>query len=461
MPDGPNPSEAGKPRKPRQTRSKAPTARKSVARSSSSRATAKRSSTTRAASPRASASRTTKPRTTASRASTSRSAQSTVQAAAPTAPPTAQSQPLRQADAKSRAPVTSAGYALAVGVICFALWTLFDARQLFNSANASPLGARRSASMTFLRPIMRFEDFFGIDRFVDGGNRALGRNGTPTLKNPGGSPTPPVTSTTVPASTTTTTPPQITAALPPIPPHITATAPNRTPVGVAKTRPRVSGPPPLVQPTAKRPLVILDVGDSIGEDLGYGLDEVIGSSRLVRLELAAQESTGLVDEDYFNWPAHLAADIQAYHPRLVVVMLGANDWNGLLQNGVGYQAGSAPWRRVYAQRVAQMMSEATSSGARVLWVGMPIMQSPSFSADMEVVNAIFEKEAALHPGVVYVPTWRLFSTRSGHFLTYISGPQGLVQVRASDGIHIALPGGGEYIGSYVVSEIEHHFHVRI
>jgi uncharacterized protein len=345
--------------------------------------------------------------------------------------------------------------------MCFALWMLFDARQLFNSANASPLGARRSAAMTFLRPFMRIEDFFGIDRFVDGGNRALGRNGTPTLKHPGGNTTPPSTSTTLPASTTTTIPPYVSSAFPAIPAHITLTAPNRSHVHSSTTPPRIAGPPPLAQPTPAHPLVILDVGDSIGEDLGYGLDNVLGSSPRVRLVLAAQESTGLVDEDYYNWPAHLEADIHAYHPRLVVVMLGANDWNGLLQNGVGYPAGSAQWRRIYSERVAQMMSEATSAGARVVWVGMPIMQSPSFSAAMEVVNAIFEQQAARHPGVVFVPTWRLFSTRSGHFLTYISSAQGLVQVRASDGVHIALPGGGEYVGSYVVSQIERSFRIRI
>ena len=225
--------------------------------------------------------------------------------------------------------------------------------------------------------------------------------------------------------------------------------------------PPVTGPPPLAQPTPTRPLVILDVGDSIGEDLGYGLDNVIGTSPLVRLVLAAQESTGLVDPEYYNWPAHLVADLQQYHPKLVVVMLGANDWNGLLQGNVGYVAGSAPWRRIYAQRVAQMMSEATSAGAHVVWVGMPIMEDPVFSADMEVVDAIFEEQAARHPGVSYVSTWRLFSSASGHYLTYISGPQGLVQVRASDGVHIALPGGGEYVASYVVSQIEARLHIKI
>ncbi len=347
-------------------------------------------------------------------------------------------------------------------MICFALWMFFDARQLFQSANASPLGERRSVAMAVLRPVMRIEQVFGFDRVVDGANRALGRVGPPTTARKHTTPKRTVTATTLPPSTTTTIPVHNASALPPIPPHITSFAPNHAGVPAPHHIPPPSlGPPPLVQPTPSRPLVILDVGDSIGEDLGYGLDNVVGTSPRVRLVMAAKESSGLVDEAYYNWPAHLAADLNAYHPRLVVVMLGANDWNGLLQGSAGFPAGSAPWRRIYAERVAQMMSEATSAGAHVVWVGMPIMEDPAFSAAMAVVNSIFQAQAARHPGVVYVPTWRLFSTSSGHYLTYAPTSAGLVQVRASDGVHIALPAGGEYVASYVVAQIESRFHIRI
>ena len=41
--------------------------------------------------------------------------------------------------------------------------------------------------------------------------------------------------------------------------------------------------PPLRQPTAAKPLTILDIGDSLGEDLGLGLGYTMGTNRLVRI----------------------------------------------------------------------------------------------------------------------------------------------------------------------------------
>ena len=87
------------------------------------------------------------------------------------------------------------GQILGVGLICFGAWTLLDARQLLNSAVGSPLGVRRSVAMSILRPIARVTEAFGLDRLVNGGNRALGR-GTLT---PGANPNPSVRLAAAPA----------------------------------------------------------------------------------------------------------------------------------------------------------------------------------------------------------------------------------------------------------------------
>ncbi len=48
-----------------------------------------------------------------------------------------------------------AGKVLAVGLICFFVWLMLDARQLYNSALGSPIGVRRSVAISILRPIAR------------------------------------------------------------------------------------------------------------------------------------------------------------------------------------------------------------------------------------------------------------------------------------------------------------------
>jgi len=87
---------------------------------------------------------------------------------------------------------------LAAGLICFALWTFFDARQLYQGALNSPIGLRRSVAMTILRPIARVEEALSLDRLVDGLDRLVGKTGTPGGSAFAASPLPPATSTNVP-----------------------------------------------------------------------------------------------------------------------------------------------------------------------------------------------------------------------------------------------------------------------
>ena len=56
--------------------------------------------------------------------------------------------------------------------------------------------------------------------------------------------------------------------------------------------------PGLRQPTAARPLTILDVGDSLGEDLGLGLGYTLGTNPLVHLVQAGYGSSGIDRPDY-------------------------------------------------------------------------------------------------------------------------------------------------------------------
>ena len=109
------------------------------------------------------------------------------------------------------------------------------------------------------------------------------------------------------------------------------------------------GPPALKSPTVAKPMTILEVGDSIGEDLGFGLADEIGSDPRVHVLQNAVGDTGLSNLAYFDWPATLAQQLREYHPKLVVVMLGGNDWQGFaLPNGevayTGTSSGSASTR---------------------------------------------------------------------------------------------------------------------
>jgi lysophospholipase L1-like esterase len=342
----------------------------------------------------------------------------------------------------------SAGRVLGVGLLCFALWLLLDARQLYESAQASPLGVRRSVAMSLLRPVAAVSGALGLTSLVSVADQALGRHGTIGGSVEGGVPLaglgPPAYPTPLRAGAH---------------PHwgVRAVAPARETVAP----PLAVGPAPLSQPSPAHPLEILVVGDSLGEDLGLGLADVFAGDPDVRVLEDAVGDTGLARPDYYDWPAELAAELRSDRPGAVVVMLGGNDVQNFYAGGEYVAFGTPLWHAVYAARVAEMMTEATAAGAHVLWVGMPVMADPGFSADMRVLNAVYRSEAARVPGVTYFSSWAVLSAPGGRYSAYLPDSSGEeVLVRDPDGVHLAQ-GGYDRLAAALVATMAKAWGVRL
>src|SRR5579872_117560 len=342
----------------------------------------------------------------------------------------------------------SAGRILGVGLLCFALWTIFDANQLYHSALASPEGTRRTAAVTLLRPLAAVSNAVGLSGLVNWGDQALGRsNGTP-----GGYVTVRTPHVSLGASGPMTVGPNGLSALPHFPGHgVKVVSPGGPPANL----------PPLAQPTMARPLTILDIGDSIGEDLGFGLGDVFGSDPYVRVVQKGVESTGLARPDYYNWPAQLESQLRHYHPAAVVVMMGANDDQALNQNGTFLSAGSAAWASAYRSRVQLIIEEALAAHARVVWVGLPSMAGNNVnSAFAAMVNSIFQSVCSSLPGVTYVPSWNLLANRRGGFTIYKTINGSVDQIRSADGVHL-YPAGYDLLAHALVQPMEQAWHIDL
>jgi len=199
---------------------------------------------------------------------------------------------------------------------------------------------------------------------------------------------------------------------------------------------------------------VLEVGDSLGIDLGWGLTDVLSGSRH-RLISVAMGDTGLAEPSYYDWPAQLSVDLRLYHPGTVIVFLGANDVESFYTSKGFLAFGSPGWAEFYGKRVATMMDEAVSAGARLLWVGMPPMEDPSFSSGMATLNAVYRAEAIAHrPDVSYFASWRVLGGPQGQYKGALSGPGGdEVALRAPDGVHITRA-GGDLLATAVVARLE-------
>lgn len=206
-----------------------------------------------------------------------------------------------------------------------------------------------------------------------------------------------------------------------------------------------SAPPPAsaLPPASRRPVTVVEIGDSLGEDLGFGLHDVLEGEPSVRLVQAAKGNSGLVQPQYYDWPRHVADLLAQYQPDAVIVFLGANDVQDFYEGGTLLQFGTPAWETAYRERVATVMQEAIDVGSKVLWVGMPVMRSPVFSSSMQRLNTIYEQEAAAHPGVTFFSSWQVMSSPTGAYAATATGPDGrTIVLRTPDGIHIAFGTGG-------------------
>jgi hypothetical protein len=208
-------------------------------------------------------------------------------------------------------------------------------------------------------------------------------------------------------------------------------------------------------------MTILEVGDSLGEDLGLGMGTVFGSNPLVKVIQASHGDSGLARPDFYNWPAILESELHRYHPAAVVVFIGGNDGQGFDLNGGVVNWGTAQWHQVYSQRVATFMQEALAAHAKVLWVGLPIMQDPSFWQEMQTQNAIYKAEAAAHPGVTYFPSAPVFENSAGQYAADLPVNGQMEQVRDSDGVHITINYGADLIAESIIPVMEHAWGIRL
>ena len=291
------------------------------------------------------------------------------------------------------------------------VWLLLDAVTLEHNAEVSPIGTRRTVALAILRPIATISRISQVSRIEAAANSALGR----TTEGAGGH-----TFVVIGPSTAAVH----SKRRPPIHPSVTTIPPNA-----------------LQDPTPQDPLRVLVIGDSLGLDLGGPLQNRLASTGVVAATLDGKESTGLTRPDYFNWPAELSRAMAQVSPQVVVIMMGSNDPQAILgPPSVPY--GTAEWDKEYRHRAVQFMRQATSGGARLIWVSEPPMRDPELNAKINKINALQKSAAKKVPGVVYVDATPTLTT-NGTYTPFIVRDGHNISVREPDGVHVSPQGGAE------------------
>jgi hypothetical protein len=205
---------------------------------------------------------------------------------------------------------------------------------------------------------------------------------------------------------------------------------------------------------------VLEIGDSLGNDLGWGIAREIGNDQVLKLVQADKSSSGLTTPWFYNWPAKEKVLLAQYHPQLVIATFGGNDEQNLRVDGHVVAFGSAPWIAAYTKIVTGIATAATNSGAYVLWVGMPIMAPNTYRANMVIINSVFLKVEQSVPGMAFLPTWDLFANAKGEFANAAPVNRVPSVLRSTDGIHFSLIGENVF-ATYVTHELALVYHVLV
>ncbi|MGJ0505844.1 MAG: SGNH/GDSL hydrolase family protein [Methylocystis sp.] len=208
------------------------------------------------------------------------------------------------------------------------------------------------------------------------------------------------------------------------------------------------------KPDAAANYFVAVMGDAFGEQLGNGLEETFADKPEIGILKKARESSGLVRDDYYDWPK-TARDL-ANGPQKIdvaVIMIGSNDRQSLRDGAKSEEPLSPRWREIYKARIDAMLAAFREKKIPVIWVGLPVMKNESFSADMAKLNDLFREEVSKDGGV-YVDLWEALADEKGQFSAFGPDINGqIVKLRTADGVHLT-EAGGLSVAHFVANEIK-------
>jgi len=344
-----------------------------------------------------------------------------------------------------------AGQAIVVAIGALLLGAFLNARGLHKTAQSMNPSWKRDLGLALSGPLQTISDGTALDLPRRGVQAALGRSGDDDI---------------------------VTAIkLPPPPPPVVAKPPHRRPVvppaphqgNPQPPPPPVAPPPPAPPPrkpafSPKHPLRVYIGGDSLVIVPGESLLRAMGSKVYKPIDsVDGHVATGLERPDVYNWFDRIREVMKNDKPNVVIVAFGANDdhsyMTGLPAGANLGEFGSAAWIKEYRRRVGGFMDSVIRAHGFVVYLGMPIVQSPSERSDFDLINRILYQEAKKRPnGAVYIDTWFQFADpATGGYAEYLKNSHGdLVKVRADDGVHFE-PAGGDIIARLVLKQLNKRY----
>ena len=344
----------------------------------------------------------------------------------------------------ARSPRRDAARLLLLAVAVLVLANLLAPDAAARWAGTQPEGWRRNVAGALTDPLARVSGKLSLGQpleqvteFLDAGPAPV--TFAPAVRNPATiAPTrvPPPTGEAGAAGVSTTVDAADPSVVPDDPEAPVATT---TSVSVVVPTTSVSEVLPAVRMgSADDPLRVLAVGDSLMLDLQRGMDRTFGRRPDVMVEGRGKLGFGFT-VPYWDWENDVLADyaglIAEIRPDVVVVMIGANEFEGHVLEGESLVPGSLRWVEVLAERADEAMARWRADGAHVYWWTTPRMRDQRFLTDglNEIWTSVL---AAWGSGSWNLDSMEVLGDGSGAYRDRMPDDDGgTVRLRKEHGVH--------------------------
>jgi hypothetical protein len=266
-----------------------------------------------------------------------------------------------------------------------------------------------------------------------------------------------------PVASPAATPPPAAAPPPPAAPPPAAASPApvlaAAPVTPPAEPPPSAPPPPAEPPAGPAPrkggkFSVLILGDSMAAtDFGKALESRLDAHPKVVAHRRGKSATGLARPDFFDWMSEGAAQVKKHDPDVVVVIMGGNDGQDLIDKEKKARRvfwKTPAWEAGYKARLTAFAERLTEGGRRLVWLELPAMDQPRLEDKLEIIRRV-QRETLAELGAMahHVDTAAFFY--QGKRLLKAAEVQGYKSpqtLRQADGIHFTVP-GSRYFADHV------------
>jgi len=206
---------------------------------------------------------------------------------------------------------------------------------------------------------------------------------------------------------------------------------------------------PLRLPT---PCTVLVVGDSLALALAVPMEKAFKGIEGLTLVSKGKIASGLQNPNVYKWEEALRQFLKEYDPKLVVVMMGANDARYLTLDPESQTPVALPDRHLntYQVRLEKFLSALDEKGVASYWIGMPIMGDPELAAKCQALNAVVRQACEATGRTRYLDTWNLLAGPDGGYAHYLFNEKGArIRVREGDKIHFSAAGGAIIVKAFL------------